>query len=75
MGFGSAPSPAPVPTLPPAAQPATIADPSVAASGASARARAVGAAGAGFDGTVGTSPQGLAAAPPTAGVTLLGGSK
>jgi len=66
------PSPASIPAAPPAAAPATQADPTVALTAASARARAAAAAGMmGMGGTVATSGQG-ALAPATAGNTLLG---
>lgn len=50
---------------PPPPNPATLASDQVQQSGASAATAAAAAAGAGFDNTIGTSPQG-AAAPSTA---------
>lgn len=75
MLSGSPPSPPPVPALPPAAAPATMASPQVAATAAAARTRAAAANGAGFAGTLATSPEGLQAPPLTAPATLLGGTK
>ena len=74
MGAPSIPSPAPVPTPPPAAAPATLANPAVSQAGIMAKNKGAAAAGAGADGTVATSPQGLTATPKTAGATLLGGT-
>ena len=77
MGFGdsSAPTavsaPPPPPPPPPAANPAVYADPAVQASGTGAKARAAAAKGAGFDGTLMTSPQGAQPAS-TAAKKLLG---
>lgn len=71
MGFGGGASPQPIPPLPPAAQPATLADPLVAETAAAQRARAAAIAGGGFGGTIETSAQGLKP-PMTAGATLLG---
>jgi hypothetical protein len=76
MGFGgSSPSPQPIPPVPPAAQPATLANPLVAQTAAAQRARAAAIAGAGFGGTIGTSPEGLQTPPLTANATLLGGTR
>ena len=73
MGFLlPSPSMPPVPPVPPAASPATLAN--VATSGAmqQKRAKAGGAIGSGFDGTVATSPLG-AGSPNTTRPSLLGG--
>ena len=52
-GSNAAPAtPPPPPPIPPAANPATIADTSIQAQGAAARARAAAGAGAGFEGTL-----------------------
>lgn len=70
------PAVAALPAAPPAAAPATMANPQVAASAANARSRAAAAAGAsGFGDTVGTGPGGLVSPPSTAQATLLGGTK
>jgi hypothetical protein len=71
--FFSSPSQPNIPTPPPAAAPATMADPQVALSASNAKSRAAAAATA--DGTVGTSPQGLTTPATTAYTTLLGGTK
>ncbi len=66
MGFlmgGSSSTPPPPPSPPPAANPATYANSSVQATGAAAKAKAAAASGAGFDGTVMTSPEGTGSAP------------
>lgn len=72
MGFGSAPATPALPAVPPSAAPATLA--SAATSGAmqNSRAKAMGALGQGYDGTIATSPLGTAA-PSTAKGSLLGG--
>jgi hypothetical protein len=64
----SSPKTPTIPVTPPAAAPATIANPSVAGTGAGAKNRAAAAAG----GTVSTTPQGLTTPPSTAPATLLG---
>jgi hypothetical protein len=70
MGGAKAPAVAPVP---PAALPATLANPAVAMSGANQKNAAVAAAGAGFDGTLtNASGAGGLSAPATAGRSLLG---
>jgi len=69
--FGGGSMPAAPPPPPPPASPPTLADASVANSGAQARAMAAAASGAGFDNTVLTSPQG-AAQPAVANKPLLG---
>ena len=76
MGIGSAPKIAAPTPLPPAATPATMADPSVAATAAAARAKAQQAGAAAADSTLGKdeSAQGFAA-PATAQTTLLGGTR
>ncbi len=61
------------PPVPPAAQPATIANPQVAMAG-SAQNKALAAGAAISNGTLATSAQG-AVAPTTAQNTLLGGTK
>ena len=74
MGIGGSPKIPAVAPQPPAAAPATLADPTVAASAAANRQRAISAAAAG--GTLGAneSAQGFAA-PSTAGASLLGQTK
>lgn len=62
----------PMPDVPPAATPPTLADPSVAAIGARARARLAALGGMGFGGTVKTSSQG-AQAPEVTKAILSGG--
>lgn len=72
MGFlmPKAPSPPPIPMPPPAANPATMADSNVQATGVNAKSKAAAAASA----TNPTGPQGLKdQATPTAQATLLGG--
>jgi len=69
--FGGAKGAVPPPPPPPPAAPPTLADASVANSGAQARAMAAAGSGAGFDNTVLTSPQG-ATQPATATKQLLG---
>ena len=74
MGFGaSVPTPSAVPPIPAAAQPATLANPLVAESAAAQRTRAAALAGGGFNGTIGTSAQGVTTPTTTAPATLLGG--
>jgi hypothetical protein len=74
MGTGYQPpaQPPPPPPLPPAAIPPTMADASVGKAGANQRARAVAAAGAGFDQTLKTTPQADLVPPPGAKASLLG---
>lgn len=72
--FSSPPSPPPIPVQPPAAAPATFANPAVQGAGNMA-AKTKGAIGAGVAGTTGTSPEGLMAPPTTANATLLGGTQ
>lgn len=64
------PSPPSIPTPPPAAAPATMANANAVTSGANARAKAAGAMGAA--GTNPTGSEGLVAPPSTAGKKLLG---
>jgi hypothetical protein len=61
MGFlapSPPPAPPPPPPPPPAANPPTYANAGVQASGAQAKARQAAAAGAGFEGTLLTTPEG-----------------
>lgn len=74
IGGGKMKTPPPPPPIPPAANPATQANPAVANAGATNRARA-GAAAADRSGTNPTGPGGLSAPPPTAPATLLGGTR
>lgn len=60
MGFSTPSVPAPPPP-PPAANPPTYASGGVQSTGAAARARAAAASGAGFEGTLLTTPQGASA--------------
>jgi len=64
----------PVPP-PPITQPATMADPTLAANAQAASKKAAAAVGAGYSGTIGTTPEGLKAPPMTTDATLLGGTK
>lgn len=68
--LGGGQKPPSIPTPPPMAAPATMANSNVAATAASQRARA--AAGSVNAGQNPTGPQGLTEAPKTAGATLLG---
>jgi len=72
MGFGSPPAPPSIPMPPPAAHPATLANPAVGLAGQASKRAAAAAEGLGVGGTVATSPQGLTK-PETAKTTLLGG--
>lgn len=68
MGFLS-PSVPVAPPIPPAAAPASMANPLVASAANNARGRAAG----GYNATVGTTPMGLVAPPSTGQSKLLGG--
>ncbi len=68
--FGGAPKPPPIPVLPPAATPATMANPAVVDSANRQRQKAAGSMAGNT-----SNPQALQAAPATAGLTLLGGTK
>lgn len=74
MGFGggSTPPPPQVVMPPPAAHAPVLGNATSVQSGANAGGKAAKAAGAGFDGTVGTSPQGDTSTPNRAYTTLLG---
>lgn len=75
LAFGGAPSPPPIPVLPPAALPPTFANSGVAGSGVTARASAAALDGSGFAGTIMNSGGAQGPAPAltsTAGKTLLG---
>jgi len=64
-GGSSSPStPPPPPAAPPAATPATLANAAISEAGAAqnSKSRAAGIAGAGFDGTISTSPLGTGSA-------------
>jgi hypothetical protein len=65
-------TPPAVPVPPPAANPPTFADSSVAAVGSKTRAKAAAANGKGLAGTVKTTPEGLTAPAATAQNKLLG---
>ena len=67
MGFLSGPpaQPPPPPPPPPMANPPTYANAGVQASGAGAKARMAAAAGAGFEGSLFTGPQGAPGGPQT----------
>lgn len=62
-----------IPIPPPAAAPPTMASADVAASIANAKTRAASAAGAGFNDTIATSPEGVTTPALTTNATLLGG--
>lgn len=69
----SVPNVPPPPPLPPAANPQTVASGNVQGTAANAKARAAGAAGAGFNGTDITKPNATGATnPQTAKASLLG---
>lgn len=72
MGFPSPPKPPAIPMPPPAAHPPTLGSASVALTGTDAKRRQAAAAGAGFDDTIATSPQGVSTKASTAKATLLG---
>lgn len=73
--FGGGPSPPSVPAVPPAAIPATLANPGVSQAGATQRSQAAAAAGAGFDSTLtnsGGAPGLVPSINQVAGKSLLG---
>lgn len=72
MGLGGA-SPPPVPPVPPAANPPTMANANAQNAGNTQRQNAAAAAGMGFADTVKTSAEGLKPAPNVAYKSLLGG--
>lgn len=74
MGFmSSSPPPQPAVVMPPPAAHAPVLGSSESATaGANAGTKAAAASGMGFDGTIGTSPQGDTSAPNKAYATLLG---
>lgn len=68
----SSPKPPTVAMPPPAAHPPVLGNSASLMAEQATKSRAAAAAGAGLDGTVGTSPEGAPAQPSTAKATLLG---
>lgn len=72
FGLGGSPKVPSVTMPPPAAHPPTLGSTQSALTAEQSKQKAAAAEGAGFDNTIGTSPQGLKTTPKTTKATLLG---